>query len=131
MYVNKEADLMAACENDKRITKIGSILRRYHIDELPQLFNVLMGDMSIIGPRPHMVSENLHYARILEEYEYRHRVRPGITGLAQSLGNYGSNNDIERVRERVALDINYIDNWSFGMDMKILLRTVMLFIKKD
>ena len=128
MFVNKDADVLVACENDKRITRLGKILRNYHIDELPQLFNVLIGDMSIIGPRPHMISENIIFGNLLQEYDYRHTVKPGITGLAQSLGNFGSSHDLEKVRERVQLDIQYINKWSFSMDMKILYRTSLIML---
>ena len=126
MFVNEEADTLVASENDKRITRVGKILRRYHIDELPQLLNVLTGDMSVIGPRPHMVSENIIYENLLQNYDYRHTVKPGITGLAQSLGNFGSTSDLEKVKERVRLDIQYINSWSFGMDIKILYRTALI-----
>ncbi|MDB5199370.1 MAG: hypothetical protein JWO92_1333 [Chitinophagaceae bacterium] len=128
MFVNKDADTLVACENDKRITRFGKFLRNYHVDELPQLFNVLTGDMSIIGPRPHMISENLLYGNLLPEYTYRHTVKPGITGLAQSLGNFGSTNSLEKVKERVRLDILYINKWSLGMDIKILFRTSLIML---
>ena len=128
MFVNEDADTLVASENDKRITRIGKILRKYHIDELPQLFNVLTGDMSVIGPRPHMVSENIMYERLLQNYDYRHTVKPDITGLAQSLGNFGSTSDLEKVKERVRLDIEYINKWSFSMDIKILYRTSLIML---
>ena len=128
MFVNKEADILIACENDKRITRFGKFLRKYHIDELPQLFNVLIGDMSIIGPRPHMVSENIIYGNLFREYDLRHSVRPGITGLAQSYGNFGATTDMEKVKERMVLDIQYISNWSLKMDIKILCRTLLLML---
>lgn len=128
MFVNKDADILVACENDKRITRFGKFLRNYHIDELPQLFNVLIGDMSIIGPRPHMISENIMYANLLQEYAYRHTVKPGIAGLAQSLGNFGSTHDLEKVKERVRLDILYINKWSLSMDIKILYRTSLIML---
>jgi putative colanic acid biosysnthesis UDP-glucose lipid carrier transferase len=128
MFVNKDADILIACENDKRITRFGKVLRKYHIDELPQLFNVLIGDMSIIGPRPHMVSENIIYSNLFREYDFRHSVRPGITGLAQSYGNFGATTDMEKVRERIVLDIQYISSWSLKMDIKILCRTLLLML---
>ena len=126
MFVNKEADILVASENDKRITRLGKFLRNNHIDEIPQLLNVFIGDMSIIGPRPHMTSENIIYENLLPEYAYRHTVKPGITGLAQSLGNFGSTLDLEKVKERVHLDILYINKWSFSMDIKILYRTSLI-----
>lgn len=128
MFINKEADILVACENDKRVTRFGKFLRKYHIDELPQLFNVLIGDMSIIGPRPHMVSENIMYANLLHDYDYRHSVKPGITGLAQSYGNFGATTDLEKVKERTDLDIHYIRTWSLKMDIKILYRTFLLIL---
>ena len=122
MFVNNEADTLVASENDARITSVGKFIRKYHIDELPQLINVLIGDMSLIGPRPHMVSENIKYENLLHEYDCRHAIKPGITGLAQSLGNFGSSN-LEQVKERVRLDIEYINKWSLILDIKILCRT--------
>ena len=128
MIVNRDADILSACENDSRITKVGRILRRYHLDELPQLFNVLIGDMSIIGPRPHMLVENSKFEILLAEYSSRHSIRPGLTGLAQSYGNFGATKEIEKMKDRVDLDIRYIREWSFLLDIKILLRTCALII---
>jgi putative colanic acid biosynthesis UDP-glucose lipid carrier transferase len=129
MIVNKEADILSAAENDKRITRVGKFIRHYHLDELPQLFNVLAGDMSLIGPRPHMVSENARYEKLVKEYDYRHTVKPGMTGLAQSLGNFGATSDLEKVEERVAFDLQYIRQWSVGMDIKIMYRTCKLMLR--
>ena len=128
MIVNSDADVLSACENDKRITMLGGFLRKHHIDELPQLFNVIAGDMSIIGPRPHMVSENSTFENIIDEYARRHTILPGITGLAQSYGNFGATNDIEKVKQRVKLDLYYIRKWSLIMDLKILVRTGRLML---
>jgi putative colanic acid biosynthesis UDP-glucose lipid carrier transferase len=129
MIVNKDADIVSAAENDKRITRVGKFLRHYHLDELPQLFNVLMGDMSIIGPRPHMVSENAMYEKLVKEYPYRHTVKPGMTGLAQSFGYFGATSDLEKVEQRVSLDIQYIKQWSVAMDIKIMYRTCRLMLR--
>jgi putative colanic acid biosynthesis UDP-glucose lipid carrier transferase len=129
MIVNKDADILSAVENDRRITRCGKFLRHYHLDELPQLFNVLMGDMSIIGPRPHMISENIIYEKLVKEYDYRHTVKPGMTGLAQSLGNFGTTSDLQKIQQRVALDIQYIKQWSVGMDIKIIFRTLRLMLR--
>jgi putative colanic acid biosynthesis UDP-glucose lipid carrier transferase len=126
MKVNMEADLLTARVNDNRITRPGRILRRHHLDELPQLFNVLAGDMSLIGPRPYMITENLYYESRLEFYSRRNAVKPGITGLAQSFGHFGSIEDMEQAKERFDLDIRYIRRWSLGMDLKILFRTFTL-----
>ncbi len=128
MYINKDADILVAMEDDKRITRFGKFLRRHHLDELPQLFNVLIGDMSMIGPRPHMISENKFYEGLVYNYSYRHSVKPGITGLAQSLGNFGATYDLEKVKERTELDIHYIRNWSMKMDLKIICRTCLLVL---
>lgn len=125
MVVNEEADLLAARHDDIRVTAVGKFLRHYHIDELPQLFNVLIGDMSVIGPRPYMVNENLYYENLLEQYALRHTVKPGITGLAQSYGYFGSLQDLDNVKERVALDVTYVRSWTISMDIKILARTFM------
>lgn len=125
MVVNKEADILPATENDERITPIGHFLRRYFIDELPQFFNVLIGDMSVIGPRPHMISDNLRYGETVDYYYYRHKVKPGITGLAQVLGYVGSvSEDPQKIKDRVRLDIFYWRHWSLWLDWMILFRTI-------
>lgn len=126
MIVNKEADILSSYENDSRITKPGRLLRRFHIDELPQLFNVLLGDMSIVGPRPHMVTENSRFDNLIANYSRRHQIKPGITGMAQSSGNFGASEQMEKITARLDLDLLYIRDWSLGMDIKILLRTVRL-----
>ena len=126
MIVNPDADILSARENDKRITHIGAFLRKHHLDELPQLFNVVFGDMSIIGPRPHMVAENTKFENLVDEYASRHSILPGITGLAQSYGNFGSTHDIEKIKQRVELDLYYIREWSLLLDIKVLIRTTRL-----
>jgi putative colanic acid biosynthesis UDP-glucose lipid carrier transferase len=123
MVVNPEADTQGAYKNDRRITRLGKFLRVHHLDELPQLFNVLYGDMSIVGPRPHMIVENLQYEKLVTEYSCRHQVKPGITGLAQSLGYSGYTTDVQKLKERADLDLNYIKHWSMKMDMQIIFRT--------
>lgn len=124
MIVNKEAYLMPAAENDVRITRIGKFLRHYYLDELPQFFNVLLGDMSVIGPRPHMISENLRYDELVKHYAYRTKVKPGITGLAQVMGYVGSTATIQKMQDRVNMDIFYVRHWSLKLDMTILYHTV-------
>jgi Undecaprenyl-phosphate glucose phosphotransferase len=114
-----------AQQNDPRVTRIGRILRRTSLDELPQLINVLMGDMSLIGPRPHAVAHNEHYAKIIDGYLARHRVRPGITGWAQVNGYRGETKNIELMIQRVKHDLYYIDNWSLRLDIRILLKSVL------
>ncbi len=125
MVVNADADILPAGEKDPRITKLGRFLRRYYIDELPQFINVLSGDMSVVGPRPHMVSDNIKYGNFIEFYHYRHKVKPGITGLSQVLGYVGTTEgDIQKMKDRVRLDLFYWRHWSFRLDIVILLRTM-------
>src|SRR6185437_7559524 len=112
-----------ARRNDPRVTRIGGLLRRTSLDELPQLFNVLRGDMSLVGPRPHAVAHNEQYAKIIDGYLGRHRVKPGITGWAQVNGLRGETDTPEKMRMRVQFDLFYIDNWSLLLDLKILLLT--------
>ena len=125
MVVNKEADVLPASHNDYRITRLGRILRNYHLDELPQLFNVLKGDMSLIGPRPHMFTDNIKYEELFDFYVHRYSVKPGITGLAQVRGYVGSTEDAEKMKQRVKLDIFYIRHWSPALDTKIIFRTFL------
>ena len=127
MIVNHEADIKPAAENDKRITPIGKFLRNYYLDELPQLLNVLKGEMSLIGPRPHMTSDDLRYKDEIEYYEIRRKVRPGITGLAQVLGFTGPVSNIKKMEKRVQLDIIYVRHWSIALDIKIIFRTIGKF----
>jgi len=124
MFENDDADLLQATTDDERITKLGRFLRNHFIDELPQFFNVLVGDMSFIGPRPHMVSDNNKYEEIIEFYNYRHKVKPGITGLSQAMGYVGETRNIQAMKDRVHLDIFYVRHWSLGLDMKILWHTL-------
>ena len=114
-----------ATKYDDRITKIGSFLRRTSLDELPQFINVLQGRMSIVGPRPHAVSHNDYYKGRIRSYMQRHRVKPGITGWAQINGLRGETRDEELMRQRVNLDLYYIENWSFWLDLRIIGRTIV------
>jgi len=123
MIENDDADLLQATADDERITKLGRFLRNHYLDELPQFFNVLVGDMSFIGPRPHMVSDNNKYEELVEHYDYRHKVKPGITGLSQAMGYVGETRNIQAMRDRVQLDIFYVRHWSLRLDLKILLHT--------
>lgn len=124
MVVNEQADHLPAFEDDHRITGIGRFLRNHHLDELPQLLNVWVGNMSIVGPRPHMISDNEKYQIEIEHYSYRHSVKPGITGLAQVLGYVGPILTIDNMKERFEKDIHYIRNWSFKTDLYIVYRTL-------
>nr|WP_091895592.1 exopolysaccharide biosynthesis polyprenyl glycosylphosphotransferase [Polaribacter sp. KT25b] len=132
MKVNNDADKVSATKNDKRITKVGAFLRKTSLDEFPQFFNVLLGDMSIVGPRPHM---NLHSKKFINEvdnYLLRNSVKPGITGLAQISGYRGEVVKKSDIKNRVRLDIFYIENWSFFLDIKIIAQTFFkVFIKEE
>ena len=124
MYKNADADILPARKNDKRITRVGRFLRDHYLDELPQFFNVLWGDMSIIGPRPHMVSDNVKFDELIRNYAYRHKVKPGITGLAQVLGYIGAVENLQKMEARVNMDIFYARHWSPKLDIVILYRTI-------
>tara|TARA_R110000824_G_scaffold390760_2_gene587451 strand:+ start:119971 stop:121488 length:1518 start_codon:yes stop_codon:yes gene_type:complete len=120
------AHIPQTTRHDPRVTRVGRFLRRTSLDELPQLFNVLRGDMSLVGPRPHAVAHNEHYASILEIYAVRHKVKPGITGWAQINGYRGETDTPEKMRKRVEYDLYYIENWSIWFDVKILFLTPFL-----
>jgi exopolysaccharide biosynthesis polyprenyl glycosylphosphotransferase len=115
-----------AVRGDKRVTRVGRFLRRTSLDELPQLFNVLRGELSLIGPRPHAVTHNESYSQILARYANRHKVKPGITGWAQVNGCRGETKTPEDMRKRVELDLYYIKNWSPVLDAQILARTLLV-----
>lgn len=131
MYVNKNADSEQATKGDPRITRVGQILRKSSLDELPQLLNVLKGDMSIIGPRPHMLAHTEYYSRLIPEYMRRHEMRPGLTGYAQILGYRGATPRLEDMERRVRADIEYVDRFSLWLDLKIFAVTLwkMLTLK--
>ena len=113
-----------ATRNDPRITCIGAWLRRYNVDELPQLVNVLLGQMSLVGPRPHALAHDREYEQKIGLYARRHNVRPGITGWAQVHGLRGETDTDEKMARRVSYDLWYIDNWNVWLDIMIMLRTV-------
>lgn len=117
------ADVRQCIAGDLRVTAVGRILRRTSLDELPQLFNVINGDMSLVGPRPHALAHDDEFSRLLEIYPNRHQMRPGITGLAQVTGHRGSTAAPGSIEARVHADMNYIHNWSLWLDLKILART--------
>jgi putative colanic acid biosynthesis UDP-glucose lipid carrier transferase len=115
-----------AVRGDKRVTGVGRLLRRTSLDELPQLINVLRGDLSLVGPRPHAVSHNDEFAKLLSSYPHRLKVKPGITGWAQVNGFRGETKTLEAMRQRLDLDLHYIKYWSFWFDIKILARTILV-----
>lgn len=131
MKPNPTADLYQVTKGDERITKVGKFLRKTSIDELPQFFNVLMGDMSVVGPRPHMVSHTHMYAERIDKFMVRHFVKPGITGLAQVSGYRGEVETNEDIINRVRLDIFYIENWSVLLDIKIVFQTIFNALKGE
>jgi putative colanic acid biosynthesis UDP-glucose lipid carrier transferase len=116
--------IVQATSNDPRVTRLGRLLRRYSIDELPQLFNVLWGDMSLVGPRPHALAHDRQYGSLILSYPCRHHVKPGITGWAQVNGFRGETPTLHLMKQRVELDLWYVTNWSFLLDLQILCRTV-------
>jgi putative colanic acid biosysnthesis UDP-glucose lipid carrier transferase len=120
-----------ATRNDRRVTPFGGFLRRTSLDELPQILNVLQGKMSLVGPRPHAVAHNEQYRKLISGYMIRHKVRPGITGWAQVNGLRGETDTVDKMSARIKYDIDYLNNWSVGLDLRILLRTVMLLIRRD
>jgi len=129
MRINVDADKKQATKGDNRITALGRILRKASIDEIPQFINVLKGDMSVVGPRPHMLEHTEQYRKLIKKFMLRHTVKPGLTGLAQVSGFRGEIKSIDDIRHRVEMDVNYIENWSFGLDMKIILYTFRVIFK--
>jgi putative colanic acid biosysnthesis UDP-glucose lipid carrier transferase len=119
-------DVLQAQRNDPRVTRFGSFLRRTSLDELPQLFNVFLGTMSLVGPRPHAVSHNEEYRKVIDGYMLRHKVRPGITGWAQVNGFRGETETVDKMQRRIEYDLDYLRNWSLRLDMNILFRTARL-----
>ena len=131
MQMHDDKAVKQATRNDARITGVGHFIRRTSIDELPQLFNVLKGDMSLVGPRPHAVAHNDYYSDKITAYMARHRIKPGITGLAQISGCRGETETLDKMQKRVELDLHYINNWSIWLDIKILLKTPLTLLSND
>ena len=133
MTTQDNGDVVAqATKDDPRITPFGAFLRRTSLDELPQFFNVLQGRMSIVGPRPHAVAHNEQYRELIKAYMVRHKVKPGITGWAQVNGLRGETETIEKMKARVEYDLEYLRNWSLGLDLQIIVRTVrVLFFDRN
>lgn len=123
MVPNASADVQQASSNDSRITPFGRFIRRWHLDEIPQFWQVLKGEMSLVGPRPHMLSHTNEYRHLVDRYMLRHFVKPGLSGLAQVQGLKGDH-DLEAMKERVKADVYYLENWSLLLDVSILLRTI-------
>ncbi|MBT3046028.1 MAG: undecaprenyl-phosphate glucose phosphotransferase [Candidatus Thiodiazotropha sp.] len=123
LHTEEHGVVKQATRDDPRVTRIGRFIRRTSIDELPQLFNVLAGQMSLVGPRPHALQHNLEYSKQIEAYLARHRIKPGITGLAQIRGFRGETKELEQMEKRVKYDLEYINNWSLWLDLSILVRT--------
>jgi len=121
-------DVKQATKDDPRITPFGAFIRRTSLDELPQFINVLQGRMSIVGPRPHAVAHNEQYRQIIKAYMVRHKVKPGITGWAQINGHRGETDTVEKMKARVEYDLEYLRNWSLGLDLQIIVRTIRLMI---
>lgn len=131
MKVNADADKLQATKNDPRKTKWGDIMRKTNIDELPQFWNVLKGDMSVVGPRPHMLKHTEEYSKLIDKYMIRHFVKPGITGWSQVTGFRGETKQLSQMEGRVEGDIWYIEHWSIGLDLYIIYRTVRNIIYGD
>lgn len=131
MKVNDNADKLQATKNDSRITRLGAFMRKTSLDELPQFFNVLLGNMSIVGPRPHMLAHTAQYAALIDKFMVRHFLKPGITGWAQVSGLRGETKTTEDMAKRVEADVWYLENWSFLLDLKIIFLTVWNVFKGE
>ncbi len=130
MKINKITETEAS-KNDPRVTRIGKFMRKTSIDEMPQFINVLFGDMSVVGPRPHLWAQNKAYGNTVKKYMVRHCVKPGITGLAQVKGFRGEIETEGDMINRIKFDVFYIENWSVILDLKIIFQTVVNILKGD
>jgi putative colanic acid biosynthesis UDP-glucose lipid carrier transferase len=131
MTVAEDGDVVTqATRNDSRVTRFGAFLRKSSLDELPQFINVLQGRMSVVGPRPHAIAHNELYRKLIRGYMIRHKVRPGITGLAQVNGFRGETDTVEKMKARVEYDIAYLRNWSLLLDLQIVLKTFLVVLRK-
>ncbi len=131
MTLNNEANTRQVTLNDSRVTRLGRFLRKTNLDEFPQFVNVLLGNMSVVGPRPHMLVHTSMYSKVMGEYMIRHFLKPGITGWAQVNGYRGEIKDEDQLRRRINHDIWYMENWSIWLDMKIILLTIYTTFKGD
>jgi exopolysaccharide biosynthesis polyprenyl glycosylphosphotransferase len=125
----EDREVPQARRNDPRITRVGGFLRRSSLDELPQLFNVLWGDMSLVGPRPHAAAHNEKYAQLIDGYLGRHRMKPGITGWAQVNGQRGGTETPQQMQLRLEYDLSYIAEWSLYLDLKVMLMTIPAILR--
>lgn len=132
MTVCEDGDVIKqATKNDSRVTKLGALLRKYSLDELPQFINVLQGRMSIVGPRPHAVAHNEQYRGMIKGYMIRHKVKPGITGWAQVNGSRGETDTVDKMKKRIELDLDYLRNWSLGLDIIIIFKTIYTVFQNE
>src|SRR5439155_3753536 len=132
MKVLEDGDVIRqATKDDDRVTRFGAYLRRTSLDELPQFINVLQGRMSVVGPRPHAVAHNEMYRKLIRGYMIRHKVRPGITGLAQVNGFRGETDTVEKMKARIEYDLAYLRSWSLLLDLQIVLKTVVVVLRKQ
>lgn len=131
MKKNNDAHTKQVTLNDNRITKVGKFMRKTSIDELPQFFNVILGKMSVVGPRPHMLKHTEEFKALVNKFMIRHAVKPGITGYAQVKGHRGEIKKIKDMKGRIKLDVSYIENWSLSLDFKIVFLTLSNIIKGD
>ena len=131
MRFNREAHLKQATKNDSRITGIGRFIRKTSIDEFPQFINVFKGEMSLVGPRPHMVKHTSDYSEVVNEYMVRQFIKPGITGWAQVNGYRGEINNPEQIQMRVNKDLWYLENWTLWLDIQIIFLTLYYVLKGD
>ncbi len=132
VVMENDTEVKQATKDDVRVTNVGKFLRRTSLDELPQFFNVLFGEMSIVGPRPHAVSHNEQYRSLIEGYMLRHKVKPGITGWAQINGWRGETDTLDKMEKRIEFDLEYIRSWSVWLDLKIIVMTIFKgFVNKS
>lgn len=131
MKVNANSDKLQATKNDARLTKFGAFMRKTSIDELPQFFNVWKGEMSIVGPRPHMLKHTEQYQKLIEKYLVRQFLKPGITGWAQVNGFRGETKELSLMEKRVEHDIWYMENWALMLDVRIVFMTVINVVKGE
>ena len=131
MRENPHSEVRQATKGDERVTRWGYIMRKTSLDETPQFINVLLGDMSIVGPRPHMLKHTAEFTEMVDGYMLRHQVKPGVTGWSQVNGDRGEIKKLEDIQNRVKYDLWYIDNWSFFLDIRIIFQTMTLCFGND